>query len=435
MKRQANRTKLQYFETDASRLAKLTDPQFYQMDLSAVVAEAAEADPDLFREDGALLPSWSKFAADPIRAKGFFVNMLQSMFEAKGGHDEVNIDLQIRRRSKEPAVRVGMMFLSGSITNENMEHVTAIAKQALSSTLVVTVTGEHTTNAEAERTVKIAVEKAERDQISQVLVLSAGMAQRSFSIGEITEVYLAYDNGDAGATIQKMSRALTPWRYDLNKIARIVSLSFDANRDDKFDAIVLEAAKNYTNNPTNSTTDISEALAMVLRTLDIFKCGVDGAEQLSRDAYLADILTRNSIDRVIGKVAHIEELSEIELQAIAEGNANLLRLEEQNRAPKGKTRATPRARGGAAPKDMTQKQYEKLVMKVREVLATIAQNIDIIRYQGGDTLEEAFEIIDSDEDLHEAIEDNFGLPYDMIRILFERGILNADLLNLKFASQ
>jgi membrane-bound lytic murein transglycosylase len=52
-------------------------------------------------------------------------------------------------------------------------------------------------NSTAESKVKDAIEKAKRNK-QDVLILSAGMAQRSFSVDEITELYLAYDGGDAG---------------------------------------------------------------------------------------------------------------------------------------------------------------------------------------------------------------------------------------------
>lgn len=437
MKRRANRPKqLRYFEADASRLAKLADPRFYQMNLSGILETALAQDPNLFQENGDLLPSWSKFAADPDRAKGFFVHMLQAMFEGKHGHDEVNLDLQVRRNIKaEGSTRVGMMFLPGSITNENLARAEAIAQIAIPGALVKALYGETTTNAKAERDAKAALEKAKNSNISTVLFLSAGMAQRSFSVGEITEVYLAYDGGDAGATIQKMSRALTPWGRKANKVARIVSLSFDPNRDDKFDAIVLETAKNY-KAAHPEMENMQDALALVLRTLDIFHCTVDGAQRLDTDAYLAEALERRSIDRVIGKVAHIENLTDEELQAISEGNAAIFRAPEQERTMKGKTRNTPRTSSRSNERDLTEKQAEKLRIKVREVLVTVAENIDIIRYQGGGTLTEAFELLAQEpQDVRDAIEDNFGVPFEIIRALFDRNILNADLLDLKFASQ
>ena len=51
------------------------------------------SNPEAFEEDGVYLPSWTKFAANPIKAKGFWTRMLQAIFLGQHGWDELNIDL------------------------------------------------------------------------------------------------------------------------------------------------------------------------------------------------------------------------------------------------------------------------------------------------------------------------------------------------------
>jgi len=116
-----------------------------------------------------------------------------------------------------------------------------------------------------------------------VLIIASKMAQRSFSEELITELYLAYDKGQDGATIQKMSRVLTS--NSPNKIARIFSLSFDPNRDDKLDTMVFQAALNQVEK--KGKTDIREELKRVYKSIDIFSCTNDGeAIKLSVDEYV-----------------------------------------------------------------------------------------------------------------------------------------------------
>lgn len=208
---------LKHFAVDASRHQLYVDVEFYQMNLASVVEIARTAEPDAFVEDGIFLPSWSKFAANPVKAKGFFTNMLQAVFEGKGGDDSLNVDLQTGRRARE-GTKVAMMFLPGSTTNANLQEIIPIAEQALKGFDIVAVYGEEMSNATAEKRVKERIEIAEKNN-QHVLIISAGMAQRSFSIPQITELYLAYDTGDNGATIQKMSRALTPNRA--GKVGRV----------------------------------------------------------------------------------------------------------------------------------------------------------------------------------------------------------------------
>jgi hypothetical protein len=324
---------LKHFAVDVSRHDLVVDVEFYQMNLASVVEIARTAEPDAFVEDGIFLPSWSKFAAQPVKAKGFFTNMLQAVFEGKGGDDSLNVDLQTNRKAKE-GIKVAMMFLPGSTTNDNLKEIKPIAEQALRGFRIVLVSGaEDMSNATAEREVREAIELAEKAN-QHVLILSAGMAQRSFSVPQITELYLAYDTGDNGATIQKMSRTLTP--HKAGKIGRVVSLSFDPNRDDKFDAMMIETAQNYKRN--HNIPDLKQALADVLRTVDIFKCQPNGAVKIEIDEYLEQALSRKSIDRVIGKIAPVSELTPEEIHALASGNVEVFRSARKEAASRGKTR-------------------------------------------------------------------------------------------------
>lgn len=418
---------LKHFAVDTSRRQLVVDVEFYQMNLSSVVEIARTADPDIFVEDGVFLPSWSKFAANPVKAKGFFANMLQAVFEGKGGDDSLNIDHQIETVGGNlEQHKVAMMFLPGSTTNENLLKIVPIAEQALRGFKVVAVSGAAgMTNGTAEAKVKDAIEVAELTG-QNVLILSSVMAQRSFSIPQITELYLAYDTGDNGATIQKMSRTLTPHRA--GKVGRVISLSFDPNRDDKFDAMLYETAKNYKAN--TGAPDIKVALRDVLRTVDIFRCQADGAVKIEVDTYLEEALARNSIDRLVGKVARLDELSPEQIRAIAAGKAEVFRAAKVEAAQRGKTRTNVAKAGrGASDKDASLKD----IQRAREVIVTISQNIDIIRYYGGSTIEEAFSIMDAEGDEIQAdVTEQFGVDYELVKDLVLGGTINRDLIDLKF---
>ena len=416
---------LKYFQVDPSRHQLYVDVEFYQMDLASMVEIARTAEPDAFVEDGIFLPSWSKFAANPVKAKGFFSNMLQSVFEGKGGDDSLNVDYQTGRRAKE-GTKVAMMFLPGGTTNANLQEIIPIAEQALKGFNIVAVYGQEMSNATAEKRVKERIEAAEKNN-QHVLILSAGMAQRSFSIPQITELYLAYDTGDTGAPIQKMSRALTPDKA--GKVGRVISLSFDPNRDDKFDAIMIETAQNYKKN--HKIPDLKQAMRDVLKTVDIFRCQSDGAVKIEIDDYLEGALARKSIDRLIGKVAPVRELSREEISALASGNVDVFRAARQATAQRGKTKLNLVKKSKGT--DRTDAS-EKELARAREMIVTIAQNIDIIKFYGGRTIEDAFDLMDSDgESIQDDVTQQFGIPYEMIKELVLTNFINRDLLDLKFA--
>ncbi len=417
---------LKYFSVDSSRHHLVVDVEFYQMNLASVVEIARTAEPDAFVEDGIFLPSWSKFAAQPVKAKGFFTNMLQAVFEGKGGDDSLNVDYQTGRKAKE-GIKVAMMFLPGSTTNDNLKEIKPIAEQALRGFRIVLVSGaEDMSNATAEREVREAIELAEKAN-QHVLILSTGMAQRSFSVPQITELYLAYDTGDNGATIQKMSRTLTP--HKAGKKGRVISLSFDPNRDDKFDAMMIETAQNYKKN--HNIKDLKQALADVLRTVDIFKCQQDGAVKIEIDDYLEQALARKSIDRVIGKIAPVNELTSEMISALASGNVDIFCAARKEAAARGKTHLNVvKKRSGANKTDASEKELKL----AREMIVTISQNIDIIRYYGGSTIEEAFALMDVDGvSIQNDVTKQFGVSYTMIKELVLTNFIDRDLLDLKFS--
>jgi hypothetical protein len=253
------------------------------------------------------------------------------------------------------------------------------------------------------------------------------MAQRSFSVGAITELYLAYDTGDNGATIQKISRALTPDQS--GKIGRIVSLSFDPNRDDKFDALLIETALNYKR--THNLKSAKEALRDVIRTVDIFRCTADGSIKLDGDDYLEHAIERKSVSRVVGKVADIGQLSVAELTALAEGNANVFKAASEEAAQRGKTKLTGDRNASNRDAD-DELAGAKLIARAREVITTVVENMDIIVYGAGTTvLADAFDIINNDVVKKEAVEEEFGLDFELIQELFDRGIINTDLIELQ----
>jgi hypothetical protein len=417
---------LKNFKVDPTRHQLYVDVEFYQMNLASVVEIARISEPGAFLQDGIFLPSWSKFAAQPVKGKGFFTNMLQAVLEGKGGDDSLNVDYQTGRKSKE-GTKVAMMFLPGSTTNDNLLEIKTIAEQALRGFRIVLVSGaESMTNATAEQAVKEEIEKAEKNN-QHVLILSAGMAQRSFSIPQITELYLAYDTGESGSTIQKISRTLTP--HKVGKIGRVISLSFDPNRDDKLDTMIIETARNYKNN--HNIKDLKQALRDVLKTVDIFKCLPEGSVKIEIDEYLENTLARNSIDRVIGKVAPYRELTRDAIVALSAGNIDVWRSERQKAAARGKTHinVVKKSKG----KDRTDASDQELA-KAKEMIVTIAQNIDIIRFYGGSSIEEAFQLMDEDgENIQTDVTRQFGVNYNLIKELVLTNFINRDLLELKFS--
>lgn len=424
------------FEIQESLDLLIPDIQCYQMDLQNLVHAAIDSDhvSDDFRE----LPSWSKFSAQPKKSKGFFIRLLDAMFKGQGNLDELNVDLQIGNRRS--GLRVAMMFVTAN--NHQLNEINDIATECLSSWRVVTLSGDRkfsgrkVTNSNCESIVKEEIELAKLDQQS-ILIISNRIAQRSFSISEVEELYLAYDGGTKGATQQKISRTLTAG--NTNKIGHIFSLSFDPVRDEKFDSMIIETAINLRDR--GHIDGFGEAIKFVLNTLDIFICTPGGSVKICADTYLRNALNRGAISEALGKLLNLYQLSSIQLALIARGRIS--EVEDDTFAPvitqKGKTYPgldqtwddqviSPNSDSDRG------NDYEKLLIRARQVVITLMKNIDVIVLgTNSNTIEEAMKKIHKDKYYQECIKGEFGIEYEVIEYILKTGAINFEYAELAFA--
>ena len=418
---------LKHFKVDPTRSQKVVDVEFYQMNLIRAVEQARRQEPELLTDCDDQLPSWGKFAKDPLKAKGFWTRMLQAVFLGQNNLPELDVERQVGK--VENAFRVAMMFLPGSMKNEHLKTTVKLTEQTLKGWRVLEISGvgeyygKKITNKNAEKITKDVIDEC-RETDTPLLILSRGMAQRSYSIGEITSLFLCYDEGDAGATTQKISRALTP--SEAGKVGRIFSLSFDPNRDDKFDTMMIAAAQNYSR---RKGIDVDESLRRVINTIDIFACSEDGRINIDHDTYLQQILDRNSLSKMVGKQADIDQLSYEEICLVADGNAGYTRLDKIASADKGKTHADKKKQTKRSQMD---RETIKLYDKARKVLATIVEHLPYLAFMTNtDTVRASLERCNEVEDYRDYVTQEFGVSPELILEFFDRGVLNYDLASLQ----
>ena len=417
-------TTLEYFTIDPKRSNKVVDIEFYQAGIKELVDQYLTEN---FEVDSDLLGSWSKSAENVVKAKGWWARWLEAAFLGKSDFTQMNIDYQTKRKSKD-GIKVAMVFLPGSMPrnkdNDQLAELVDVANQCLPGWIIVPVYGQVTTNKEAEALVKEKIETATK-QGKNVLVLSAGMAQRSFGVGKITDIHLCYDGSDASGTSQKIWRGVTP--EDVGKIARIISWSLDPNRDTKFDAALIDTITNF--KQSRGIASAKDALREVLKTLDIFRCTEDGRLKIQPDDYLEQLQARNSISRVGGMQAPVSSLTDKELEALKNGNADAWHAAKQEVSAIGKKYKSTTKQGNKVAS--TKSSRTKLLEHARQVIATIIENTDIIVYGTNSTqLNEALEKLKHDKHARESVESVFNIPFDLLKDLFDRNIIKQDYVEL-----
>lgn len=424
----SNPNELNNFSKDLERDTLYAGIAGYQLDLRTSVEQSIKM--GLVSDDMKELPSWSKFVAHPLKSKGWFTHVLQAMFKGQHNLQGLNIDYHLDNTNNYVGGRrVAMMFFPDNTqTNDKhpaLSHISNICKLALPEWEIVDLSGNTTTQAEAENKVKKVIES---NPNKNILIISAKMAQRSFSISKIDELYLCYDKGQTGATIQKMSRALTPDGVD--KIGKIFSLSFDPNRDDKFDNFILTTALNRLNG-NKTETDIKEELKRVLNSIDIFSCTDNDTIKVNPDSFINEALNRKSISRVMGSATNLIGMSDDEITALANGNIDYIKNTKKDSTPMGKTKETKEKQSSGI-KSKTPQQLKDW-NKVREMLTTIYEHSDILirsaRPFGAKTIADAFKVFESNN-WQDIITKEFGVNYDIIKHLFMTGRINENWVNI-----
>jgi hypothetical protein len=439
----ARRAKL--FGITIERSKSIPNVACFQMGLKGVIKAAIAAG---VVEDGEfkLLPSWAKFNANPAEGKGFFVRMLQAIFLGLHGHSEVNMSKQAAKyEDLDAKSRVAMMFF-GAISNANLDYVAKYAQDALGKEWKIVklhggtktkngkakknmILGKRVNNKEAQGIVKDIVAEAEENG-ENVLILASNMAQRSFSVGAISELYLAYDNGQLGATIQKMSRALTP-NGDSEKVGRIVSLAFDIEKDDKFDAMIMQTAVNMAK---KTKKPLGDSLKDVCATLDIFNCTENGAVKIDADAYLLQAMERKAISRVVGKMINFNNVPMSVVTALASGDGEVSTLVAPEAAPKGKTTDEPAKKSAA--KELTEdqqaaKDIDKMMAKAREQVVVITERMyQVLSGTNTTTVTDAIAAVKGNDALVTSVEKALGVSVDAVLYLFEHKIINTEMVEL-----
>lgn len=411
---------LKFFQKDTNRDKVYASVEGYQLDLRPVVNKAKQLHDNVDE-----LPSWAKFVENPKKGKGWYVTLIEGMFNGK--HNLYGVDIERLVDSTDAELserRVAMMFFPDNTKVNNLIEVGKITENVLPGWEVVVLNGKTVVNAgQCETKVDEVINSTDKN----VLIISAKMAQRSFSEELIDELYLAYDKGQDGATIQKMSRALTS--NNPNKVARIFSLSFDPNRDDKLDTMVFQAALNQVEKKGKS--DIREELKRVYNSIDIFSCNDKGdAVKMEVDEYVKQALDKKGISRVMGKKSDLTLLTKTQIQALLNGNVDYLRNEMKERTEMGKTKDS---KPKVSDRPNTEKPSENEIEKVREVVISMIEHSDVImlaaKNKGAKNITEALEVFEENK-WTPILEDEFGVKYEVVKYLFTMGIIKGEWVNL-----
>ena len=412
-KKRFNRT-LRTFGWDDKRDNLVCYVNFYQADYSPVLQKVFKE--KKLNNDIRENPNLTAVNANPVLNKPLQMEIFKSFYS--GIFPELDILSQTKNYTGK--LRREMVFVNSG--NKALKLTGRNAQDALNNYNVAVLTLSGALKYKGKKFKQENVEAYVKDFIrdnenKNILIISNIMAQRSFSIPEIETLYLMYDGGQLGATIQKISRALTSGSP--HKIANVICMSLDPNREDKYIDFVVESARSKMKN--NNIKTLTQAMEEVLACMPVYEFGKNGKRiKLNPDEYLEKIASKNDMEKVFGRTADLSNVSMEDIMTLA--NAGGYKADKTQIFSKGKARDVKKMM-----KQINARKSKRPLRLAQATLTNIFKNLwQLSVHSDKKDLGEAIEYCINDKDAPYGIRKNFGVDINLIKKLNNAGAINQD---------
>jgi|TARA_B100001964_G_scaffold225455_1_gene273305 hypothetical protein len=417
---------LKYFQIDKQRDLLYPDFECYMMDMRGHVEDCMKS--GQLDQDWSELPSWAKYSQDPTKAQSLLTRIVGSFYLGYGNRKETKLEHQLGKNVWKPEHRVDCWWFPLT-KNENIEIIGKHFLGAYPGAEVIVLcgsvfyNGKRIRNNNAEIIVQDVIRKAKLNN-RPVIIVASRIGERSFSIGQMTNLMLCFDKGKWNRVNQIIMRDLTSGERD--KIGRIWNLSFDPNRDDKFDAVINPAVVSLMNKNKNLTS--AEAYKQVIDSIDIFECTKNGLK-IDKDRWTEKAIERKSMTRIFGAQTNMGLLSNEEIEQFAKGKFDYDKLSKQGKSKTGKTfekSDVPSSKTGKNVNDRT-------LQKAREAIVRIYDNMDILVYSSKKkNILQIIEEIMKDKQDRLWFKNEFGIDVSYLKNLVERDVIKKEWVEMTY---
>lgn len=380
-----------------------------------------------------LQTKWSKLLADVDQNAFILETIIDAIFK-QGDINEYPELYDLGITDLTPA-KVSMIFGGFPTKQQHNKFVKLIKARLGNEFIVMSVNGDHTTNKKAEERVKKSIGTAKLKG-KRVILVSKDMASRSFSIPEIDTVFLMYDNGNIAQTIQKVSRAFTPgktYTEDKKTNGTIITLSFDDNRNE------LDPVDQYLIGEAIRTGDehesLQESIKRVARSFNIFSNEEGQANKINPDGYSELLISSTSLSNINGAA---NKFGDLDIQAIT--NANVIlglrkKIKQNHEASVNISGAQTYTKSKSnSESDKPETDFDSTEeRKILTTILTFSQNIGELsvfnNYECDTALCILDNIIDSNTELIEEVQEFFGMDINFMRSLLQDDIVSRKISN------
>lgn len=399
----------------------LPTPEFYQLRYPTFVSERQN-------------PSFRNICSDPMKSLGNLTTLIGSLLAGESDdYDHLALENVLKRDPRHIA-----WWWPENTTIENIDKLTKIMQNIATSCNAnyrcVPLHGKVTSSDNCESYADDIITEAEMNG-ERVILNMMKLGARSFSEGRLYTTVLAYDNGSAHQSLQKIMRVLTTHSENPEKIPAIITIGFNTTRADILDPPIIVTAVKYAE---DHNVDFETAIMIVVRSLKIKRMDDNGVcLTIEADDYARKLLSINSLTKLIAKTADIqvilnddemvEKLLGVTAQVRSIGTSDqVMDLGKTFLDKNGKLKE----RKKVSQKTEQEREIYNLLYKIQLAIAALTDSMKLVAYMSEKTT-----TIDILTDMAEDIEkrnlfnDEFGVEPEFVRNLITRGVLSDHLVN------
>jgi hypothetical protein len=372
--------------------------------------------------DETVQPSWAKIWGKPNGNKAFINKLFLSLVGEEALRQEINL-------SNLTGESIDCFMILVSANKQEMKQIVEIAARALPNHHIKPLNGDYTSNKQAQDETTREINEARIAGKDGVIIIANQMGSRSYSISEIQATVIAFDRGGVDATVQKISRCLTPGKTyagETKDYGHILDLSFDPNRSENVERLLVDEIIQV---GKSEDVDFPTATTFVLSSIDCFKVRYGTAVEVTEED-MFDLLGDNeNLLRVADVTVDIEAAMDI-IDDLANVTASG-KQDKKTREAVNNAKNTVREGGkvNRKPVDGNNRALEKIINDAVRALNLSATSVYFLA-GGGDTYRECIKSIASDIDDAQEFEELFGVTPFVVGTILDRELLNEPVLDV-----
>jgi len=372
--------------------------------------------------DETVQPSWAKIWGKPNGNKAFINKLFLSLVGEEALRQEINL-------SNLTGESIDCFMMLVSANKKEMKQIVEIAERALPNYHIKPLNGDYTSNKQAQDETTREINEARIAGKDGVIILANQMGSRSYSISEIQATVIAYDRGGVDATVQKVSRCLTPGKTyagETKDYGHILDLSFDPNRSENVERLLVDEIIQV---GKSEDVDFPTATTFVLSSINCFKVRYGTAVEVTEED-MFDLLGDNeNLLRVADVTVDVEAAMDIidDLASVTAGGKQDKKTREAVNSAKNTVREG--GKSNRTPSDSEKRALEKIINDAVRALNMSATSVYILS-NGGNTYRECINRITNNQDDAQEFEELFGVTPQTVEVILDRELLNEPVLDV-----